>query len=185
MRYCIEPRAHGSAAHRHPRCVRNGALDRPLPPPGRRTPGSMQAHSSATDVIVASQSRRTSTPEPQDIRRDAPISLRRALFVARRHRTCRLEARCFRNRTAMAIQQTEPVRRTYALHLVDADLDHLERAIREPENRMLTAQYWRQRILSIRRQFELTREQRARAEALLESLSQRQSDARPAMAGLR
>jgi hypothetical protein len=85
----------------------------------------------------------------------------------------------------MAIQQTEPVRRTYALHLVDADLDHLERAIREPENRMLTAQYWRQRILSIRRQFELTREQRARAEALLESLSQRQSDARPAVAGLR
>jgi hypothetical protein len=85
----------------------------------------------------------------------------------------------------MAIQHTEPVRRTYALHLVDADRDHLERAIREPENRMLTAQYWRQRILSIRRQFELTREQRARAEALLESLSQRQSDARPAMAGLR
>ncbi|NRO96911.1 hypothetical protein GWC77_13375 [Paraburkholderia sp. NMBU_R16] len=85
----------------------------------------------------------------------------------------------------MAIQQTEPARRTYALHLVDADLDHLERAIREPENRMLTAQYWRQRILSIRRQFELTREQRARAEALLESLSQRQRNARPAMAGLR
>jgi hypothetical protein len=85
----------------------------------------------------------------------------------------------------MTIQQTEPARRTYALHLVDADLDHLERAIREPENRMLTAQYWRQRILSIRRQFELTREQRARAEALLESLSQRQSNARPAMAGLR
>ena len=85
----------------------------------------------------------------------------------------------------MAIQQTEPARRTYALHLVDADLDHLERAIREPENRMLTAQYWRQRILMIRRQFELTREQRARAEALLESLSQRQRDAQPAMASFR
>ncbi len=85
----------------------------------------------------------------------------------------------------MAIQQTEPARRTYALHLVDADLDHLERAIREPENRMLTVQYWRQRILMIRRQFELTREQRARAEALLESLSQRQRDAQPAMASFR
>jgi len=79
----------------------------------------------------------------------------------------------------------EPARRTYALHLVDADLDHLERAIREPENRMLTAQYWRQRILMIRRQFELTREQRARAEALLESLSQRQRNAEPAMASPR
>lgn len=85
----------------------------------------------------------------------------------------------------MAIQQTEPARRTYALHLVDADLDHLERAIREPENRMLTIQYWRQRILCIRRQFELTREQRARAEALLERLSQRQRSTQPAMAPLR
>lgn len=85
----------------------------------------------------------------------------------------------------MAIQQMEPARRTYALHLVDADLDHLERAIREPENRMLTAQYWQQRILSIRRQYELTREQRARAEALLDSLSQRQRNAEPAMAGPR
>ena len=85
----------------------------------------------------------------------------------------------------MAIQHMEPARRTYALHLVDADLDHLERAIREPENRMLTAQYWRQRILMIRRQFELTREQRARAEALLESLSQRQRNAEPAMASPR
>ena len=85
----------------------------------------------------------------------------------------------------MAIQQMEPARRTYALHLVDADLDHLERAIREPENRMLTAQYWQQRILSIRRQYELTREQRARAEALIDSLSQRQRNAEPAMAGPR
>lgn len=85
----------------------------------------------------------------------------------------------------MAIQQTEPARRTYALHLVDADLDHLERAIREPENRMLTIQYWRQRILCIRRQFELTREQRARAEALLERLSARQRSAQPAMAPIR
>lgn len=85
----------------------------------------------------------------------------------------------------MAIQQTEPARRTHSLHLVDADLDHLERAIREPENRMLTVQYWRQRILCIRRQFELTREQRARAEALLERLSQRQRNAQPAMAAPR
>jgi hypothetical protein len=85
----------------------------------------------------------------------------------------------------MAIQQMESPRRTYALHLVDADLDHLERAIREPENRMLTAQYWRQRILMIRRQFELTHEQRARAEALLESLSQRQRNAEPEMASPR
>ena len=50
---------------------------------------------------------------------------------------------------------------------------------------MLTAQYWQQRILSIRRQYELTREQRARAEALLDSLSQRQRNAEPAMAGPR
>ncbi|HTH74900.1 MAG TPA: hypothetical protein VL635_10890, partial [Trinickia sp.] len=71
------------------------------------------------------------------------------------------------------IQQTNPVRRVHALHLVDADLDHLERVIREPENRMLNAQYWERRVHSVRRQFELTREQRARVEAILQRLAQR------------
>lgn len=81
------------------------------------------------------------------------------------------------------IEQTEQNPRTYALHLVDADLDHLERAIREPENRMLTVQYWQRRVLTMRRQFELTREQRARSEALLDRLAQRESGC--ARAGLR
>lgn len=74
-----------------------------------------------------------------------------------------------------AIEQTEQSPRTYALHLVDADLDHLERAIREPENRMLTVEYWQRRVLTMRRQFELTREQRARSEALLDRLAQREN----------
>lgn len=79
-------------------------------------------------------------------------------------------------------EQTEQSPRTYALHLVDADLDHLERAIREPENRMLTVQYWQRRVLTMRRQFELTREQRARSEALLDRLAKRESSC--ARAGL-
>jgi hypothetical protein len=73
----------------------------------------------------------------------------------------------------MGISQTESVRRIHALHLVDADLDHLERAIRQPENRMLNAKYWERRVLSVRHQFELTREQRARVDAILERLAQR------------
>jgi hypothetical protein len=76
----------------------------------------------------------------------------------------------------MGIRQTESVRRIHALHLVDADLDHLERAIREPENRMLTAQYWERRVRSVRHQFELSREQRARVEAILERLAQRSAE---------
>jgi hypothetical protein len=72
--------------------------------------------------------------------------------------------------------QTEPVRRIHALHLVDADLDHLERAIRQPEIRMLNAQYWERRVLSVRHQFELTREQRARVDAILQRLARRSAE---------
>lgn len=78
--------------------------------------------------------------------------------------------------TAMGIHQTEQPRRVHALHLVDADLDHLERAIREPDNRMLNAQYWERRVLSVRHQYELTREQRARVEAILERLAHRSAE---------
>jgi vancomycin permeability regulator SanA len=73
----------------------------------------------------------------------------------------------------MGIQQTQSARRVHALHLVDADLDHLERAILQPENRMLDARYWERRVQSVRHQFELTREQRARVDAILERLAQR------------
>jgi Spy/CpxP family protein refolding chaperone len=73
----------------------------------------------------------------------------------------------------MGIQQTESVRRAHALHLVDADLDHLERAIRQPENRMLNTQYWERRARSVWHHYELTDEQRARVEAILERLAQR------------
>ena len=78
----------------------------------------------------------------------------------------------------MAIQQTTSasVRRVYALHLVDADLDHLERAIQQPENRMLNVHYWERRVRSVRHQFELTREQGARVDAILERLAQRSRD---------
>jgi hypothetical protein len=58
------------------------------------------------------------------------------------------------------------------LHLVEADLDHLERAIRQPATRMLDAQYWRRRVLSVRHQFELTHEQGVRIEAILRQLAE-------------
>ncbi|RKP52287.1 hypothetical protein D7S89_01765 [Trinickia fusca] len=70
----------------------------------------------------------------------------------------------------MSIHQTERACGGLALHLVDADLDHLERVISRPANRMLTAQYWRRRVLSMQHQFELTHEQGARAEAILQRL---------------
>lgn len=73
----------------------------------------------------------------------------------------------------MAILQTKNSRRVHALHLVDADLDHLERAIRQPATRMLNPQYWRRRVLTVQHQFELTLEQYARIEAILRRLGER------------
>lgn len=77
----------------------------------------------------------------------------------------------------MPIYQTERARGGHALHLVDADLDHLERVISRPANRMLNAQYWRRRVLSMQHQFELTHEQGARAEAILQRLDERGANA--------
>jgi hypothetical protein len=79
----------------------------------------------------------------------------------------------------MVIQQTVPARRVHALHLVDAELDHLERAIREPENRMLNAQYWERRVRTVWDRFELTHEQRARVQSILERLAERSRETFP------
>ncbi|GLU34868.1 hypothetical protein WKR88_26165 [Trinickia caryophylli] len=79
----------------------------------------------------------------------------------------------------MSIQQTEPGRKMHGFDLVDADLDHLERAIGEPENRTLTREYWRRRVLDICRRFELTHEQRLRVDILLARLAHRQGSPEP------
>ena len=72
----------------------------------------------------------------------------------------------------MTTHRTESSRRVNDLHLVEADLTHLERAICQPATRMLDVEYWRRRALSVRTQFELTREQGARIEAILNRLAQ-------------
>jgi hypothetical protein len=73
----------------------------------------------------------------------------------------------------MTMHQTANARRVSALQLVEADLDHLERAICQPATRMLDAHYWRRRVLSVRREFELTHEQGARVDEILRRLAER------------
>jgi hypothetical protein len=73
----------------------------------------------------------------------------------------------------MDIDRTNSGRRVLALHAVDAELDHLEWATRQPMNRTLDADYWRRRLLAVQRQFELTLKQGERVERLLRQLDEK------------
>jgi hypothetical protein len=72
----------------------------------------------------------------------------------------------------MEINLTNSARRVHALHIVDAELEHLEWATRQPMNRTLDADYWRRRLLAVQRQFELTLKQGERVEQLLRRLDE-------------
>ena len=61
-------------------------------------------------------------------------------------------------------------RRFNALHVVEAELEHLDWATRQPALRMLDAGYWRRRILAVKCEFELTEQQILRLEKILERL---------------
>lgn len=64
---------------------------------------------------------------------------------------------------------TEPKngQRIQASHLVEAELAHLEWATRQPARHVLSTGYWRRRVLIVKAKFELTRQQRERAEMIL------------------
>ncbi|HEY3596140.1 MAG TPA: hypothetical protein VGL08_01295 [Paraburkholderia sp.] len=58
-----------------------------------------------------------------------------------------------------------------ASHVVDAELEHLDWATRQPMLDMLDADYWRRRVLAIKSGYELTRQQVMRIERILTRLA--------------
>ncbi|ASL42570.1 hypothetical protein bAD24_I03715 [Burkholderia sp. AD24] len=54
-----------------------------------------------------------------------------------------------------------------ALHVVEAELEHLDWATRQPALRMLDAGYWRRRVMAVKHGFELTEQQLVRLEKIL------------------
>jgi hypothetical protein len=61
-------------------------------------------------------------------------------------------------------------RRFNASHVVEAELDHLDWATKQPTQRMLDAGYWRRRLLAVKCRFELSEQQVARVEKILQRL---------------
>ncbi|WP_341312436.1 hypothetical protein WN982_13215 [Paraburkholderia sp. IMGN_8] len=57
-----------------------------------------------------------------------------------------------------------------ASHVVEAELEHLDWATRQPALRMLDAGYWRRRVLAVKCRFELTQLQIMRLEKILQRL---------------
>ncbi|AXF14634.1 hypothetical protein PQQ88_23100 [Paraburkholderia caledonica] len=66
----------------------------------------------------------------------------------------------------------KPVRakRFNASHVVEAELEHLDWATKQPAQRMLDAGYWRRRVLAVKCKFELTEQQVAKVEKILQRL---------------
>ncbi|MFM0378812.1 hypothetical protein PQQ72_17550 [Paraburkholderia strydomiana] len=66
----------------------------------------------------------------------------------------------------------KPVRakRFNASHVVEAELEHLDWATKQPAQRMLDGGYWRRRVLAVKSKFELTDQQVARVEKILQRL---------------
>lgn len=61
-------------------------------------------------------------------------------------------------------------RRYNASHVVEAELEHLDWATRQPAMHVLNAVYWRRRVLAVKCGFELTEQQRLRLEKILQRL---------------
>jgi hypothetical protein len=64
--------------------------------------------------------------------------------------------------------------RRNATHVVDAELEHLEWATRQPMLQRLNACYWRRRVLEVKCGYQLTRQQDVRIEKMLRQLAERQ-----------
>ena len=59
-----------------------------------------------------------------------------------------------------------------ASHVVEAELEHLDWATRQPMVRMFSADYWRRRVLAIKAAYELTHQQGMRIEQILQRLGE-------------
>ncbi|HEY4298803.1 MAG TPA: hypothetical protein VGM85_20195 [Paraburkholderia sp.] len=60
--------------------------------------------------------------------------------------------------------------RMNASHVVEAELQHLDWATRQPALGMLDAGYWRRRVLAVKCGFELTEQQGMQLEKILQRL---------------
>ncbi|WP_175153471.1 hypothetical protein [Paraburkholderia ultramafica] len=60
--------------------------------------------------------------------------------------------------------------RVTASHVVEAELEHLNWATKQPALRMLDAVYWRRRVLAVKCGFELTEHQVMQLEKILQRL---------------
>ncbi|WP_122154443.1 hypothetical protein [Paraburkholderia sp.] len=60
--------------------------------------------------------------------------------------------------------------RLSALHVVEAELEHLDWATQQPMQRILNAGYWRRRVLAVKAGYELTHQQGVRIEQILQRL---------------
>ncbi|GGC29943.1 hypothetical protein GCM10011400_15740 [Paraburkholderia caffeinilytica] len=76
------------------------------------------------------------------------------------------------NKAANDMDRKKPARaqRFNASHVVEAELEHLDWATRQPALRMLDAVYWRRRVLAVKCGFELTDLQVMRLEKILQRL---------------
>ncbi|HZZ10625.1 MAG TPA: hypothetical protein VFE79_08020 [Paraburkholderia sp.] len=61
-----------------------------------------------------------------------------------------------------------------ASHVVEAELEHLDWATRQPSLRVLNAVYWRRRVLAVKGGFELTEQQGVRLDKILQRLGHSQ-----------
>jgi hypothetical protein len=66
--------------------------------------------------------------------------------------------------------QPARAQRLSASHVVEAELEHLDWATKQPALRMLDAMYWRRRVLAVKCGFELTDKQRMQLEKILQRL---------------
>jgi hypothetical protein len=70
----------------------------------------------------------------------------------------------------MELKRSRQAQRLSASHVVEAELEHLDWATRQPMVRMFNAGYWRRRVLAIRTAYELTHQQGVRIEQILQRL---------------
>ncbi|WP_083615109.1 hypothetical protein [Paraburkholderia sp. SOS3] len=66
---------------------------------------------------------------------------------------------------------SDRIPRWNASHVVDAELEHLEWATRQPMLDMFDAQYWRRRVLAVQGSYQLTHQQGMRIERMLKRLA--------------
>jgi hypothetical protein len=84
--------------------------------------------------------------------------------------TGRIRAAHRRGGAAMESKGSQQAQRFNASHVVEAELEHLDWATRQPVVRMLNTGYWRRRVLAIKCRYELTHQQGLRIEQILQRL---------------